>query len=106
MTAGFENLTLEPAKLPISDTIKNDSRPRTEQLLDMLLSILTNTDYRYSLPVRFNNISHNGYSTNYSTYELYVEVLNILIVLLSTQMHKSRVSEKNAFLDILMQQFR
>ncbi|ORY94677.1 hypothetical protein BCR43DRAFT_329263 [Syncephalastrum racemosum] len=87
--AGFENLTLEPAKLPISDTIKNDSRPRTEQLLDMLLSILTNTDY----------------STNYSTYELYVEVLNILIVLLSTQMHKSRVADKNLFLDILLQQF-
>ncbi|KAI9489961.1 Dymeclin [Zychaea mexicana] len=42
---------------------------------------------------------------NYSKYEFYVEVLNTLLVLLSTQLHRVKLTESNYFLEILLQRF-
>ncbi|KAI9011943.1 Dymeclin [Phycomyces nitens] len=83
------SLTLDVQKLAIHADVETDSRPKGEQLLDSLLSILINTD---------PNVS-------YSTYEFYTEVLNILLVLFSTQLHRARLSEPNYFLDLLAEKF-
>ncbi|ORZ21308.1 Dymeclin [Absidia repens] len=45
------------------------------------------------------------FSANYSMYELYVELLNTLLVLLSTQLHHIKLEENNYFLDLLLNQF-
>ncbi|KAG0175177.1 hypothetical protein DFQ28_011210 [Apophysomyces sp. BC1034] len=82
-------LTLDPEKLTIHPDVISDPRSKGEQLLDALLSILVNVDP----------------NTNYSVYEFYAEVLNTLIVLLSTQLHRTRLTENNHFLDILMRRF-
>jgi hypothetical protein len=44
-------------------------------------------------------------SANYSTYEFYVELLNTLLVLLSTQLHHPKLEEDNYFLDLLLHTF-
>ncbi|OAD72299.1 hypothetical protein PHYBLDRAFT_78144 [Phycomyces blakesleeanus NRRL 1555(-)] len=83
------SLTLDVQKLAIHADVETDSRPKGEQLLGSLLSILINTD---------PNVS-------YSTYEFYTEVLNMLLVLFSTQLHRARLSEANYFLDLLSEKF-
>ncbi|KAF7729721.1 hypothetical protein EC973_003799 [Apophysomyces ossiformis] len=82
-------LTLDQEKLTIHPDVLADPRSKGEQLLDALLSILINVDP----------------NTSYSVYEFYAEVLNTLIVLLSTQLHRTRLTENNHFLDILMGRF-
>ncbi|KAI8366147.1 Dymeclin [Blakeslea trispora] len=61
-----------------------------EMLIEALLYIMMNMDPCF----------------NHSTYEFYTEVLNTLIVLCSTQLHQSKLSQtNNYFLDILMSKF-
>lgn len=42
---------------------------------------------------------------NYSNYEFYTEALNLFLVLCSTQLQHSKLTEDNYFLDILMSKF-
>jgi hypothetical protein len=46
-------------------------------------------------------------SANYSTHEFYLEALNTMIVLLSTQLHQSATdrTDYNYFINILMTKF-
>ncbi|KAI7872872.1 Dyggve-Melchior-Clausen syndrome protein-domain-containing protein [Spinellus fusiger] len=87
-TAG-SSLSLDLQKLVIHPEVQLDTRPKGEQLLDHALSILITTDP----------------SGNDSLYEFYVEVLNTLLVLFSTQFHHTHLGEGNYFLDILFQHF-
>ncbi|KAI8967406.1 Dyggve-Melchior-Clausen syndrome protein-domain-containing protein [Mycotypha africana] len=79
----------------IIEQIEDDtSRKRGEQLFKHLLYILTNMDP----------------SSNYSTYEFYVEVLNTFFVLISTQLYQQHLfkmegEEDNYFLNLLMTKF-
>ncbi|KAI7849547.1 Dyggve-Melchior-Clausen syndrome protein-domain-containing protein [Circinella umbellata] len=82
-------VALDLEKLTINDQVKADRRPRAEQLLDALLSLLINMDP----------------NANYSRYEFYVEVLNTLLVLLSTQLYRTKFTESNYFLEILLERF-
>ncbi|CAO3624492.1 unnamed protein product [Cunninghamella echinulata] len=80
---------LDPNKLPIHPNVEKDTRPKTEQLMDALLTLIVNMNP----------------NTNYSTYEFYVELLNTVLVLFSTQLHHTDTKEPNYFLDLLLNQF-
>ncbi|KAI9300617.1 hypothetical protein BJ944DRAFT_21619 [Cunninghamella echinulata] len=80
---------LDPNKLPIHPNVEKDTRPKTEQLMDALLTLIVNMNP----------------NTNYSTYEFYVELLNTVLVLFSTQLHHTDAKEPNYFLDLLLNQF-
>ncbi|CAM0134719.1 unnamed protein product [Umbelopsis sp. WA50703] len=78
-------------KLTVNTQVEEDPRPKGEQLLYYLIEIILHVD------------SH----ANYSTHEFYVEVLNTIIVLLSTQLHQQSAdrTEYNYFINILMTKF-
>ncbi|CAO3644618.1 unnamed protein product [Cunninghamella blakesleeana] len=80
---------LDPNKLYIHPKVENDKRPKAEQLMDAILTLIVNMDP----------------NTDYSTYEFYVELLNTLLVLFSTQLHHNDTKEPNYFLDLLLNQF-
>ncbi|KAI8068464.1 Dymeclin [Gongronella butleri] len=80
---------LVPDQLPILQKITDDPRPTTEHLLDTVLKLLIDLDP----------------SANYNTYEFYVELLNLMVVLFSTQMHHSPNAAPNLFLDLLLTKF-
>ncbi|KAI8980531.1 Dymeclin [Pilobolus umbonatus] len=60
-----------------------------EELMDKLIYLLCNMD---------SNV-------NYSMYEFYVEILNMFIVLLSTQLHSHKLCQDDYFLNILLNKF-
>ncbi|CAO3606673.1 unnamed protein product [Mucor hiemalis] len=66
-----------------------DGLSKGEELVRSLLSILMNMDP----------------NMNYSNYEFYTEALNLFLVLCSTQLQHSKLTEDNYFLDILMSKF-
>ncbi|KAL1923654.1 uncharacterized protein VTP21DRAFT_8634 [Calcarisporiella thermophila] len=84
-------IELDQQKLRIDPEIERSSQPRAELLIDYLLQVV-------------RKIQPNA---NYSTYELYLECLNTLLVLLSTQIHQpsAATTNKNYFLNVLLAQF-
>ncbi|POG71184.1 hypothetical protein GLOIN_2v79970 [Rhizophagus irregularis DAOM 181602=DAOM 197198] len=84
-------IDLNPKKLIIDPEVIQDTRSKAEQLMDGLLKVILKLD-----PI-----------LNGSTYEYYQECLNILLVLLSTQIHQPNASqlENNYFLNILLTNF-
>ena len=106
----ISTVALDLEKLTITDQVKSDSRPRAEQLLDALLTILINMDPKFVSFYLYMLIFFSDFlipfSANYSHYEFYVEVLNTLLALLSTQLHRTKLTESNYFLDLLLQRFR
>ncbi|KAI8086427.1 Dyggve-Melchior-Clausen syndrome protein-domain-containing protein [Halteromyces radiatus] len=85
-----QTIYLNSEKSPILPQVINDKRSKAEQLLDSIITLIINLDA----------------NVNYSIYEFYVELLNTLLVLLSTQLHRTKLEESNYFLDLLMTQFR
>ncbi|ORX54081.1 hypothetical protein DM01DRAFT_1335935 [Hesseltinella vesiculosa] len=86
MTSTATNrLDLAPEKLPILQQVIDHPQPTAEQLLQAVLDLIITLDP----------------NANYTTYEFYVELLNLLLVLFSTQLHQGPGQEKNLFLDIL-----
>ncbi|KAH8551657.1 Dymeclin [Umbelopsis sp. PMI_123] len=84
-------MILDMEKLKIDPQTEQNPRPKGEQLLHYLIEIILQLD------------SH----ANYSTHEFYLEALNTIIVLLSTQLHQSTPdrTEYNYFINILMTKF-
>ncbi|RUP45096.1 Dyggve-Melchior-Clausen syndrome protein-domain-containing protein [Jimgerdemannia flammicorona] len=82
---------LSAAKFIIDPDVIVDARPKAEQLLDELLTVIVLLDPNAS----------------YSAYEFYLEALNTLIALLSTQIYQSspNANDNNYFLNILMTKF-
>ncbi|CAO3685374.1 unnamed protein product [Umbelopsis ramanniana] len=89
--ASVSDMVLDMEKLKIDPQTEHDPRPKGEQLLHYLIAIILQLD------------SH----ANYSTHEFYLEALNTIIVLLSTQLHQSTPdrTEYNYFINILMTKF-
>ncbi|KAI9260057.1 Dyggve-Melchior-Clausen syndrome protein-domain-containing protein [Helicostylum pulchrum] len=67
----------------------DETMSKAEELLESLLYILINMDP----------------NSNYSNYEFYTEVLNTFLVLCSTQLQHSKLTDDNYFLGILMSKF-
>ncbi|CAO3667070.1 unnamed protein product [Umbelopsis vinacea] len=89
--ASVSDMILDMEKLTIDPQIEKDPRPKGEQLIHYLIAIILQVD------------SH----ANYSTHEFYLEALNTIIVLLSTQLHQSTTdrTDYNYFINILMTKF-
>ncbi|KAF9205313.1 hypothetical protein BGZ49_004213 [Haplosporangium sp. Z 27] len=84
-------VSFKGCKLGVDQSFVTDPRPYAEQLIQSVIGVILNLDA----------------GSSSSAYEFYQETLNLIIVMASTQLQQptSEISEKNYFLNMILQNF-